>query len=276
MSLTIAICGLGSAGRSRLKAIESSSHCQLSGIISRRSDVATKTFEQVLADTTVDAIAISTENTDHPSRVRACLGADKHVLCDYPLAFDRRTAESLYDLAAKKNLILHVEHIGLLTKSHQEARQKMKTLGNFKNGSYLFEGGWNEKIANPKISGPLSFLCISRLMQVFDLLGPLRCTDFHSVHDANSLNIDLTLTHPNGRSFSFTEKRQVGLKRQRQFSASFELGDVNWKSEPVQENLFHKDLEIFLGRIDKKMSCYYDEKVLLDVIGLLEQKGGVT
>ena len=101
--IKLALCGFGAAGKARLDAIHCKSKFSLAGIISRRPEVSTLEFNTALADDSIEAIAISTENTDHAMRVRECLTSGKHVLCDYPLALSKKEAVELLSLAREKN-----------------------------------------------------------------------------------------------------------------------------------------------------------------------------
>src|SRR5262249_37291598 len=140
----------------------------------RREGMGDLTWEAALKSASIDAIAISTENTDHARRVEEALSAGKHVLCDYPLAFGELKAQSLFELAARQERVLHVEHIGLLTQAHQQAKQEIQALGGLEGGSYVFQAGWNPKIADKSRTGLYSFLALPRLLQVADLFGPFQ------------------------------------------------------------------------------------------------------
>ena len=117
--IILAIKGLGVAGSARLKALSQLPVFELGGICSRRRELKTRSWEEVLADPFVDAVAISTENTDHEPSVYEALKAKKHVLCDYPLALNLKSLNELYNLAQIQKRVLHVEHIALLTASQQ-------------------------------------------------------------------------------------------------------------------------------------------------------------
>lgn len=259
--INLAIVGLGSAGRSRLKSIEQlDRHFVLAGIVSRRPELATLSFEQVLSDEKIQSVAISTENALHPKLVRQALEANKHVLCDYPLAFDVKTLSELFDLAQIKNRILHVEHIGLLTKAHLEAKAKILTLGKLIHAEYRFQGGWNDKLAHPAFSGPAPFISYSRLMQTTELFGELTLKKMQIENSNKLFSLSLSLQTQGGGLVDFYESRSDGLKRERNLKAQFEKGPFEWSTSVTNENLFTQDLQHFFERIDKGIRPYYNEQ----------------
>ncbi|OGQ07360.1 MAG: hypothetical protein A3G32_05165 [Deltaproteobacteria bacterium RIFCSPLOWO2_12_FULL_40_28] len=284
MKQKLAIVGLGSAGRSRLKALETSSHFDLGGIVSRRAELATSSWEKTLSDPQISCVAISTENSLHPQLVKEALQHKKHVLCDYPLAFSMEKAKELFDLAKKSKKILHVEHIALLSNDHQMAKTSLFQLGTLKEGSYLFEGGWQPKWAKKDFAGPESFIPEARLLQIMDWLEnfeiqkqKLICNEKNFLFEAKLIfsqrraNQDSPLHKKNEGILSFTEKRQAGLERRRNFRAHFENGDYEWKYQPTPEGLFARDLEHFYHRITNGTPCYYSEKNMLKLTEQLSQ-----
>ncbi|WP_241965236.1 Gfo/Idh/MocA family protein [Microbacterium telephonicum] len=64
----------------------------------------------VLADETVDAIAVATPARTHHPIVTAALEAGKHVMVEKPLADDRMRGEDMVALAAERGLVLMADH----------------------------------------------------------------------------------------------------------------------------------------------------------------------
>jgi biliverdin reductase len=266
----LAIYGLGAAGRARLAAIGEVPGTALAGIVSRRPEMATRTLEDALADPAVDALAISLENTAHEAAVRRALEAGKHVLVDYPLALTRTAGEDLFRLARRQNKLLHVEHIGLLSEEHLQLKREAKKNGPLLTGEFLFQAGYNEKIADETRTGPLPLLALPRLLQVADLWGAPALEDFRFEKDEKGFSLHLHLRFPVGGLLGFTEERREGLPRRRSLTARGQNGSTRWKTGVSGGGLFAKDLQCFVDRLHHRQDCYYDEKMMLELISLLE------
>jgi len=268
--IKLAIWGLGAAGRARLEAALTHQEIQLAGIISRRPEAATRSLEEVLADPQTQAVAVSLENTGHESAVHRALEAGKHVLVDYPLALTRDSGEALFALARKKNRVLHVEHIGLLSEEHRELKLNVNTKGPLKKGEYLFQAGFNDKLADAERTGPLPLLALPRLLQLADLWGLPTLEEHRLERFESGYSLHLHLRFPRGGILGFTEERKTGLSRRRSLAAQCANGPVSFKTGVQTGGLFAKDLDHFIRRVRGETPCYYDEKTMLDLIGLLQ------
>ncbi len=268
--LSLVLCGIGVAGRAREKAAKTIDTLQLAGTISRRTGLGTLSWKEALANEAIQAIAISTENADHPSRVHDALQAGKHVLCDYPLAADVKTARELFALAHSKNLVLHVEHIGLLSEDHQSFKRELEKAGRLKEGRFVFQAGWNEKLADVSYSGPFNFLVISRLMQLADVFGEFSISRSKLEVDLQHFLLDLHLNFKQGGAIHFTEERRPSLTRGRQCEVQCEKQTLSWKTGTMTGGLFAQDLAWFADRVLHQRSCYYDEDLMLRVYQELE------
>jgi len=71
----------------------------------------TTTWDQVLADPAVDAVAVAVDAPNHVVLARAALEAGRHVFVEKPLALSVREAESLCALAEARGLTLMVGHL---------------------------------------------------------------------------------------------------------------------------------------------------------------------
>lgn len=265
--IILAIKGLGTAGSARLKAIHELEDFELGGICSRRPEIQTRSWQEVLEDPQVEAVAISTENTDHEKSVREALQYGKHVLCDYPLAFSLKTFDELYALAKIQKKVLHVEHIALLTQAHLAVKQKIQDLGPLQQGFFRFEAGWNANLSDYSKQGDFVFLVESRLLQLADWFG-----DFSMLCKVDRIQhlFDARLTFSKGGSLHFQEKRQEGLKRQRTLELEMKKGKIFWDPLEEKESLFKKDLVSFYKRVREGAACYYDEEIMKKIIGKLE------
>ena len=65
----------------------------------------------IFADRDIDAIAIATPVSTHYGLAKAALQAGKSVLIEKPMTADPAQAEELVDLAAKRGLVLMVDHV---------------------------------------------------------------------------------------------------------------------------------------------------------------------
>src|SRR5215472_464506 len=72
---------------------------------------ATASYEQVLADPAVGAVAIATPAATHFDLVRAALEAGKHVLVEKPLTATVAEGEKLAGLARRSGLALMCDHV---------------------------------------------------------------------------------------------------------------------------------------------------------------------
>jgi predicted dehydrogenase len=84
----------------------------------------TTQFEDVLNDPAVDAVVIATPVKTHYEFARKAMEHGKHVLVEKPIAASVAEAESLLDVAAKRNVRLMVDHTFVYT----GAVRKMKEL----------------------------------------------------------------------------------------------------------------------------------------------------
>ncbi len=68
------------------------------------------TFEDVLADSSVTSVHITTPNRFHYEQASAALAAGKHVLCEKPLAMNSQQSQKLVDQAASSGLAAGVAY----------------------------------------------------------------------------------------------------------------------------------------------------------------------
>ena len=69
-----------------------------------------QSFDEVLADRSIDAVALATPVSTHHSLASAALAAGKHVFVEKPLASSIADARELVELARRKNLVLMPGH----------------------------------------------------------------------------------------------------------------------------------------------------------------------
>lgn len=90
---------------------------------------AIASWEELVQQPELDLLVVANINRDHAAVVRAALEANKHVVVEYPLALDVAEAEALIALAASKHLLLHVEHIELLSGIHTAIAEALPEIG---------------------------------------------------------------------------------------------------------------------------------------------------
>ncbi len=79
--------------------------------LAQRHGVAALSIDEVLADTTIEGVAIVTHSFTHFEIAKKCLTAGKHVLVEKPLTMDSGHAFELQALAKKHNRVLMVGHL---------------------------------------------------------------------------------------------------------------------------------------------------------------------
>lgn len=87
---------------------------------------ATSSFEEVLADPAVAAVAIATPAATHFDLIRAALDADKHVLVEKPLTTSIAEGRKLAQLAQQSGLALMCDHTYCYTPAVQRIRQLIR------------------------------------------------------------------------------------------------------------------------------------------------------
>jgi predicted dehydrogenase len=87
---------------------------------------ATSSFDEILADAGVSAIAIATPAATHFDLVRAALEAGKHVMVEKPLTPSVAEAEKLAALAQRAGLVLMCDHTYCYTPAVQRIRELIR------------------------------------------------------------------------------------------------------------------------------------------------------
>jgi predicted dehydrogenase len=86
----------------------------------------TTSFETVLRDRSVDAVAIATPAATHFDLVRAALEAGKHVLVEKPLTLSVSEGRKLVDLAERSGLVLMCDHTYCYTPAVRRIRELVR------------------------------------------------------------------------------------------------------------------------------------------------------
>jgi predicted dehydrogenase len=104
------------AAGARLAAVSDVSAARLAAARARFSNLSTSREWRALVDNpAVAAVVVATPATTHYAIAAACLEAGKHVLIEKPMTATSREARRLVALAAKRGLVLMVDHTFLYT-----------------------------------------------------------------------------------------------------------------------------------------------------------------
>lgn len=121
--INLAVVGLGGWGRNLVRSFAAARHCNLSHVCDcspfaleqhRKmfpQATATDSFESILQDAAVDAVALATPAPAHYEMASAALSAGKHVYVEKPMALTERHAEELVELAERTDRKLMVGHL---------------------------------------------------------------------------------------------------------------------------------------------------------------------
>lgn len=268
--LGVVVVGLGRAGQARVRDIALLSGLSLQGTVSRRPGEGTLTLSEALARKDIDLAVIATENATHADLAGAFLRAGKHVLVDFPLATDARTARDLVELARARGLCLHTELIGLLTTEHaaQVAACRAHHAAHI---SLHFTGamqGWLQAEAR---AGRWGNLAVARLHTLWALAGPLVLDRARLDATDDAYVLDVALRGAAGCTLHLREERGPSLLRAHQLSIT--LGDGS-RLPPVlpapPAGLFLRDLQACVDRVrsDGASGAYVDDATVLAVLEL--------
>src|SRR5262245_50761688 len=120
--INIAVIGYGYWGPNLARCVTEAEGCKLAAIgdpsptallrASKRHPAAklSRDWRGLIADPAVDAVMIATPVDTHYELVLAALDAGKHVLVEKPMTSCSREARILIEHAAKRNLVLMVDH----------------------------------------------------------------------------------------------------------------------------------------------------------------------
>ncbi len=117
----------------RVVAACDANEARLETISRRHPSLAVLTsFDDVLADPSIDAVAIATPVNTHAALAKRALEAGKHVLVEKPMTTTVGEAEELVDLAERSGLTLMVDHTFVYTGAVRRIKQLIDTgeLGN--------------------------------------------------------------------------------------------------------------------------------------------------
>jgi predicted dehydrogenase len=132
--INIAIIGYGYWGPNLARCVAETEGCALAAIADQSSDALSRAgkrhpsaklcahWRDALSDPAIDAVMIATPVDTHFEIGRAALNAGKHVLVEKPMTSSSQEASTLVELAAKRKLVLMVDHTFVYTPAVQKIR----------------------------------------------------------------------------------------------------------------------------------------------------------
>ena len=139
-------------------------------------------WRSLVSDDEIDLVVVATVSALHGEVVELALLAGKHVVVEYPLSLDVAQAQQLVNLAERKGLLLHVEHIELLGGLHRAVRESLADIGDVHYVNYRTlnpqnpaprKWTYNRKLFGFAYCGALSR--IQRMTSLFGQVGSVSC-----------------------------------------------------------------------------------------------------
>src|SRR5215467_1162556 len=193
--LNAAIIGLGWWGQRLVQAAQGSHLVRFSRGITLEPELARgfavkhglaigTSFEEVLADSAIQAVILATPHTRHRAQVEAAAAAGKHVYCEKPFAMRKTDAQAMLDACARAGVTIAVGHHFRMMPSMKALRREvasgalgavMHVEGNYSH-DWLKDLPVNSWRAAPEESraGGMTGMGIHVLDCFRDLVGPMR------------------------------------------------------------------------------------------------------
>ena len=161
--MKIGIIGYGYWGPNLVRNFYSLGNCQVSKVADKRPErleVLKKGYSsitpvpnplEIINDSGIEAVAIATPVFTHFELARQSLNAGKHVLIEKPMTSTSEQAMELIDLAAKKGLVLMVDHTFLYTGAVQKIKELIAS-GEIGNINYFDSTRINLGLFQPDIN----------------------------------------------------------------------------------------------------------------------------
>ena len=171
-SIGVGIVGTGLMGVAHTNALRENG-IQVHGILGSSVEKAQKfaedmnidciyeSFEDMLADDTIDVIHLTTPNHLHYVHAKAALLAEKHVACEKPLTMNPEESRELFFLAKEKSLVNVVNFNVRMYPMVQKARSMVQNgeigglfiiQGSYLQDWLLYPTDWNWRL-DPKMGG---------------------------------------------------------------------------------------------------------------------------
>ncbi|TRY89281.1 hypothetical protein DNTS_014790 [Danionella cerebrum] len=277
------VVGLGIAGCVRMRDLQApppssaAEKLSLKGFISRRTledqqGVKQMSPSEALSRDDVHVAFICTENNSHEEHIRKFLEAGKHVCVEYPMILSYSSALDLFNLAQQKGLVLHEEHIELLTPDFKQLKKDIsgKIL---EKGTLHFTGG-----SLKADSGFPAFSGLSRLTWLVDLFGELTVSGATLLEEKENKYMKLTadfLTQEQ-KPLRWVEERGPGLGRVKHIDFHFQDVTVNTLPAGQREPLgiFMQDMILFSRKLQREIpdaDLEREKRRVLHCLGLAQR-----
>ena len=134
--INIGIVGLGWMGRIHFRLLESNKSARVVAVADRSEQALDAVVQEndvdgytdhrdMLERKDLDAVIVATPATSHYAIVRDCIRAEKHILCEKPLAMNRKEVNSIRDMVKKSGLKFMVNFPQRYAVSTEEAKYQM-------------------------------------------------------------------------------------------------------------------------------------------------------
>lgn len=235
-------------------------------------------FDQMLEDTKLDVIHLTTPNHLHYPHAKAALLAGKHVACEKPLTMTAEESRELLQIAREKQLVTAVNFNFRMYEMIEKARMMVLNgaMGTpyFIHGSYLqdwllYPTDWNWRL-NPKFGGQLrtvgdigshwidlvSYICGMRVVEVmadFKTIHSQRVIDGNQNIDIDTEDYATIMMHfENGVSGVVTLSQMCsGHKNRIFFEINSSQSSLAWNGEKADE--------LWIGHRDKPNEYLHQE-----------------
>ncbi|XP_037314910.1 biliverdin reductase A [Pungitius pungitius] len=273
------VVGVGTAGCVRIRDMlvplpgSPAANLSVKGFISRRSldphqGVSQISAEEAVTREDIHVAFVCTENVLHEDNIRTFLQAGKHVCVEYPMTMSYRAAVELWDLAQKKGVTLHEEHIELLTEDFKALKREIqgKIL---QEGTLHFTGG-----ALKPGFGFQAFSGIARLTWLVELFGDLSVAAATMEEDSGNNYSKMTakLLTSDNRPLTWIEERGPSLPRTKNINFHFETYTLTQIPAAPRGDvgLFMQDLIHFSAKLTGQVSAEELHKEKTRVLHCLE------
>jgi biliverdin reductase len=265
--LRLAVIGAGRAGQARVRALGASQTASLAAVVSRR-DPSAPSYADVLADPAVAGVILCTPNLLHAGQARSALDAGKHVLVEFPLAPGPTEARALFERARETRLVLHEEHIELLSPSQLWLRARARALGRPTGGVLEFSGSAAGWLADPRLAGSPALCALARLHRLVDLFGSAEVRAA-TLARGSGYRLEVELGFASGGVVALVEARAPGSVRETRWRLECENGPLDDPPAERPEGLFARDLACFVARVAERAEPYVSEARCLHVLELV-------